>query len=74
MDDRIGRLVASDGVDRTAADKAVGTIVRFLLKVGPTDTVRALRPSSLHAKHLGKRQPAKTSARFPASTSSSDAH
>jgi hypothetical protein len=42
MDDLIGRLVAHAGVDRTAAEKAVGVIVQFLLNEGPTDKVRAL--------------------------------
>ena len=42
MDDLIGRLVANVGVDRTAAEKAVGIILQFLLKEGPTDKVRAL--------------------------------
>jgi hypothetical protein len=41
MDDRIGRLVASAGVDRAAADNAAGTPL-FLRKHGPTATVRAL--------------------------------
>jgi hypothetical protein len=42
MDDLIGRLVANAGVDRTAAEKAVGIILQFLLKEGPTEKVRAL--------------------------------
>jgi hypothetical protein len=73
MDDLIGRLVASIGVDRTAAEKAVGTILQFLLKAGPNDSVLALRPLALHATRQGKRQPARSSARFPASASSSGA-
>jgi hypothetical protein len=73
MDDRIGRLVASDGVDRTAAEKAGGTTLRFLLKAGRTDTVQALSRSALHAKQQGKRQSTRSSARFPASASSSGA-
>jgi hypothetical protein len=73
MDDRIGRLVASNGVDRTAAEKAVGTILRFLPKAGPNDIVRALRSSVLHAKQQGKRQSARSSAQFPASASLSGA-
>lgn len=36
MDDRIGRLAANTGVDRTAADNAVGIILQFLSKEGPT--------------------------------------
>jgi hypothetical protein len=42
MDDLIGRLVASAGVDRTSAENAVGIILQFLLKEGPTDKVQAL--------------------------------
>lgn len=41
MDDRIGRLVAHSGVDRMAADKAVGVIVQFLLNEGPPEKVPA---------------------------------
>ena len=41
MDDLIGRLVANAGVDRTAAQKAVGIIVQFLLEEGPPEKVRA---------------------------------
>ena len=73
MDDFVGRLVASIGVDRTAAEKAVGTILQFLLKAAPNDAVLALRPSALRATQQGKRQPARSSARFPASASSSGA-
>jgi hypothetical protein len=42
MDELIGRLVANVGVDRTAAEKAVGIILQFLLKEGPVDKVRGL--------------------------------
>jgi hypothetical protein len=42
MDELIGRLVANVGVDRTAAEKAVGIILQFLLKEGPADKVRGL--------------------------------
>jgi len=42
MDDLIGRLVATTGVDRTAAQKAVGVILQFLLKEGPTEKVHTL--------------------------------
>lgn len=42
MDELIGRLVASVGVDRAAAEKAVGIILQFLLKEGPADKVRNL--------------------------------
>jgi hypothetical protein len=42
MDELIGRLVADVGVDRTAAETAVGIVLDFLAKEGPTDKIRAL--------------------------------
>jgi len=42
MDELITRLVANVGVDRVAAEKAVGIILAFLLKEGPADKVQAL--------------------------------
>ena len=42
MDELIARLVANVGVDRDAAEKAVGVIFEFLLKEGPADKVKAL--------------------------------
>jgi hypothetical protein len=42
MDELIGRLVASVGVDRSAAEKSVGIILDFLRKEGPADKVQAL--------------------------------
>jgi len=42
MDELIGRLVANVGVDRAAAEKAVGIILQFLQKEGPADKVQAL--------------------------------
>jgi hypothetical protein len=42
MDELVGRLVANGGLDRTVAEKAVGIILQFLLKEGPSDKVRAL--------------------------------
>jgi|SRR3954470_3478956 hypothetical protein len=42
MDELIGRLVASIGVDRAAAEKAVGIILQFLVQEGPADKVKAL--------------------------------
>lgn len=42
MDELIGRIVANLGVDRTAAEKAVGIILDFLVKEGPADKVQAL--------------------------------
>lgn len=42
MDDLIGRLVADTGIDRAAAEKAVGVILDFLAKEGPADKVQPL--------------------------------
>jgi hypothetical protein len=42
MDELIGRLVANVGVDRAAAEQAVGIILQFLLKEGPPGKVEAL--------------------------------
>jgi hypothetical protein len=42
MDELVALLVAKVGVDRVAAEKAVGIILDFLRKEGPTDKVQAL--------------------------------
>ena len=42
MDELVGRLVANVGVDRGTAEKAVGIILDFLRKEGPSDKVQAL--------------------------------
>ena len=42
MDELIARLVANVGVDKAAAEKAVGIILDFLKKEGPPDKVQAL--------------------------------
>ncbi len=42
MDELVARLVANVGVDRVAAEKAVGIIFTFLSKEGPADKVQAL--------------------------------
>jgi hypothetical protein len=42
MDELLNRLVANVGVDRGVAEKAVGIILAFLLKEGPSDKVQAL--------------------------------
>jgi hypothetical protein len=42
MDELIGRLVANVGVERIAAEKAVGIILDFLRKEGPPDKVQTL--------------------------------
>ena len=41
MDEVIGRLVADLGIDRAAAEKAVGIILDFLAQEGPPDKVQA---------------------------------
>ena len=42
MDELIARLVTDVGVDRSAAEKAVGIIFDFLVKEGPADKVQPL--------------------------------
>ena len=42
MNDLIERLVADVGIDRAAAEKAVGIILDFLVKEGPADKVQPL--------------------------------
>jgi len=42
MDELIARLVTNVGVDKVAAEKAVGIILDFLRKEGPPDKVQAL--------------------------------
>ncbi len=42
MDELIRRLVADIGIDRAAAEKAVGIILDFLVKEGPADKVQPL--------------------------------
>jgi hypothetical protein len=42
MDELVARLVANVGVDRVAAEKAVGIILDFLSKEGPPDKVQPL--------------------------------
>ena len=42
MDELLDRLVAKVGVERGVAEKAVGIILAFLLKEGPSDKVQAL--------------------------------
>jgi hypothetical protein len=42
MDELIARLVADIGIDRAAAEKAVGIILDFLVKEGPADKVQPL--------------------------------
>lgn len=42
MEELIARLVTNVGVDRAAAQKAVGIILQFLVKEGPADKVQSL--------------------------------
>ena len=42
MNELLDRLVANTGVDRGVAEKAVGIILAFLFKEGPSDKVQAL--------------------------------
>jgi hypothetical protein len=42
MDELLDRLVAKVGIDRGVAEKAIGIILAFLLKEGPSDKVQAL--------------------------------
>lgn len=42
MDELVDRIVATVGVDRTVAEKAVGIIFDFLSKEGPAEKVQAL--------------------------------
>ena len=52
MDELIERLVANVGVDRDAAEKAVGVIFEFLRKEGPPDKVQALMDQMPGAKEF----------------------
>lgn len=56
MDKLIERLVANVGVDRDAAEKAVGVIFEFLRKEGPADKVQALMDRLPGAETLMKAQ------------------
>ena len=56
MDELIARLVANVGVDRDAAEKAVGVIFQFLLKEGPNDQVKALMERLPGAEELMEAQ------------------
>jgi len=56
MDELIARLVAKVGVDRDAAEKAVGVIFEFLRKEGPPDKVQALMDRLPGAEELMEAQ------------------
>lgn len=55
MDELIGRLVADVGIDRAAAEKAVGVILDFLAKEGPADKVQPLLAKLPGAEALAQR-------------------
>jgi len=42
MDELIARLVADVGIDRTAAERAVGIILDFLVKEAPAEKIKPL--------------------------------
>ena len=54
MDELVARLVANVGVDKATAEKAVGIILDFLLKEGPSDKVQALIDQLPGAEALGR--------------------
>ena len=56
MDELIARLVANVGVEREAAEKAVGIIFEFLRSEGPPDKVQALIDRMPGAEQLVKAQ------------------
>ena len=56
MDELIARLVANVGVEREAAEKAVGIIFEFLRSEGPPDKVQALLDRIPGAEELMKAQ------------------
>lgn len=58
MDELLGRLVASVGIDRATAEKAVAIILQFLLKDGPPDRAQALIDQLPGAQALMESAPA----------------
>jgi hypothetical protein len=56
MDELIARLVTNVGIDRGAAEKAVGVIFEFLRKEGPPDKVKALMDRLSGAEELMQAQ------------------
>ena len=64
MDELVARLVAKVGVDRVAAEKAVGIILDFLRKEGPPDKVQALIDRLPGAQALLQSQPADSGGGF----------
>lgn len=57
MDELIGRLVANVGVERTAAETAVGIILAFLAKEGPPEKIQTLLAKLPGAESLMQKAP-----------------
>src|SRR5262245_64963816 len=55
MDELIGRLVSDVGVDRAAAETAIGIILDFLAKEGPADKIQLLLAKLPGAEALQKK-------------------
>jgi hypothetical protein len=84
MDDLIGRLGATVGVDRTAAEKSVAVIAQFLPKQGLCKNMQprirsqsgfhtfARECTSFPREIQGTMRPARSLAQSPSSVSSSD--
>ena len=53
MDELVEQIAAKSGVDRAVARKAVGIIINFLGREGPTDKVQALMDKLPGARALG---------------------
>lgn len=60
MDELIGRLVADFGIDRAAAEKAVGIILTFLIQEGPADKVQPLLAKLPGAEALAQKTAAES--------------
>ena len=58
MNELIGRLVASLGVEQATAEAAVGIILAFLAKEGPPDKIQVLLAKLPGAEDLMKKAPA----------------
>jgi len=66
MDELIGRLVSEVGIDRAAAETAVGIILDFLAKEGPADKVQLLIAKLPGAEALQQKPPAPVAAEWAA--------
>ena len=62
MDELVGRLVANVGIDRAAAEKAIGIILDFLKKEGPPEKVQALIDEHAGRRGLDRRASQATAA------------